>query len=768
MNKHLAQYEEKKVETDLLLNDILKFYNANGYIAEASIINDFIEMLGKEEFSIVIVGEFSVGKSTFLNALMGEKILPSYSDETTATVTFLRHTNKAGNQQKGTVYYADGSNEDINSIETDFISRYVSTRSDIPVAATVNHLDLFLDSSFLDGNITLVDTPGLNGTADGHREITEAQIMKSNVCLFMFSADRPGGKSEFEFLSQIKTKANKIIFVLNKIDQIKNTEDESYEKVAEKMLANFAKIFPDSQELPEIWCISSYQALAARSTAPVSYRGRSSSSFSPEEKKKLLEISRMEEFEDGLWNFITEGDKAKNSLMTPIFRASKMLDETLKNLELECSIYESAVDNEDAQQIIDELNGKISETEQRMEKLKARIFADVDVCKRNALEFAMTKVRLFKSRQLANLESFQTTEELIDLERSLPSIINNGVSAATFELKEKLTADISNAVAKYLPDIAESVRIMVNDYEFNICPDCQYFQTENSFELGIEQYQESVNRTNAEINTIQEALDELSAQYIQAIKVEKERAKLRNDITLLKEEKQQYENGLEKPKIKRVYTKEEKSKFSIFNFFRRKKVVETTEYIDDTESRAWKREVEDRLNEYSEKIREKTLEYNAIEYDGKSSEELNEEIHMKNSILSELNKQLEEKRSGFKNRYVKENIALYLKKKMYIEAFYTEGMNSYANEASEEIKKFSEEFSSKLNVLLRNDLERRFDLINKNIEALRHQMSLSMDEKTNKINNINLQVSTLRALYDRMEDLKASLDPETSKGKIAI
>lgn len=41
-----------------------------------------------DEFTIVLVGEFSSGKSTFLNALMGEKILPSFSNETTATVNF--------------------------------------------------------------------------------------------------------------------------------------------------------------------------------------------------------------------------------------------------------------------------------------------------------------------------------------------------------------------------------------------------------------------------------------------------------------------------------------------------------------------------------------------------------------------------------------------------------------------------------------------------------------------------------------------------------
>lgn len=765
MNKHLSQFEEKRTETKLVLRDIQKFYSENGYTAEQKIIEDFIDMLEKEEFSIVIVGEFSVGKSTFLNALMGEKILPSYSDETTATVTFLRHKNKADNQQKGCVFYADGSSEDIDSIETDVISKYVSTRSDIPVAATVNHLDLYLDSPFLDGNITLVDTPGLNGTADGHREITEAQIMKSNVCLFMFSADRPGGKSEFEFLSQIKTKANKIIFVLNKIDQIKTGENESCEKVAENMLKNYGRIFPEATDMPEFWCISAYQALVARSSENLSYRGRTS--LSAEDKRKLLSMSRMEEFEDGLWNFITEGDKARNSLITPVSRAAKMIDETLKNLELESAIYDSAVDDSEAQQIINELTSKIEETEGKMDKLKARINADTEQCVKNVLDFTLNKVRLFRGRQLASLQTYQTTEELIELEKSLPSIINNGVSAATFELKEKLISDISNAVGKYLPDVAESVRIFISEYEFNICPDCRYNQTENSFELGIEKYQDSVNQTISEINVMQAELDELSSQYIKALRFEKERERVHHDLMLLREEKQQYENGLEKPKVKRVYTTEEKTHFSLFNLFRKKKITETTEYIDDTETRAWKKEVEMRLAEYSEQIMQKTLEYNAIIYDGKPSAELNEEIHIKNSILSELHKQLDEKREGFKNRYIRENVALYLKKKMYIESFYNEGINSYSSIAAEQIEIFENMFRQKLDEILRNDLERRFDLINKNIEALRYQLSLSMDEKNEKIKNIKRQISSVKTLYYRIEELKRVLSYEENS-RIAI
>ena len=103
----------------------------------------------------------------------------------------------------------------LERVDFDTINKYVCTKSDIGVASSVEHLDLFLDSKFLEGNVTLVDSPGLNGTADGHREITEAQIEKSSASIFMFKADQPGSKTDFEFLRQLKSKVNTIIFVLN-------------------------------------------------------------------------------------------------------------------------------------------------------------------------------------------------------------------------------------------------------------------------------------------------------------------------------------------------------------------------------------------------------------------------------------------------------------------------------------------------------------------------------------------------------------------------
>lgn len=79
-----------------------------------------------------------------MNALMGEKILPSFTKETTATINFLRHKNKAENGESGTVFYNDGHQGKLRNADFATISKYVSTESaSVDVAKSVNHLDLY-------------------------------------------------------------------------------------------------------------------------------------------------------------------------------------------------------------------------------------------------------------------------------------------------------------------------------------------------------------------------------------------------------------------------------------------------------------------------------------------------------------------------------------------------------------------------------------------------------------------------------------------------
>ncbi|MGB4090742.1 MAG: dynamin family protein [Ruminococcus flavefaciens] len=77
------------------LQDAINLLQDSGFVKEADILTAQYDNLQNEEFIITIVGEFSTGKSYLLNALIGDRLLPSYSDEATAAICFLRHKEKA-------------------------------------------------------------------------------------------------------------------------------------------------------------------------------------------------------------------------------------------------------------------------------------------------------------------------------------------------------------------------------------------------------------------------------------------------------------------------------------------------------------------------------------------------------------------------------------------------------------------------------------------------------------------------------------------------
>ena len=174
-----------------LLDDIANFLETSASeLEEIKLLLDARKGLD-ELFLIVIVGEFNAGKSSVINAVLGDKFLAEGILPTTNEITVLRY-----GESKQRVQSEDG-----------FYNQ------DIPV-------DLLKQ-------VSIVDTPGTNVILKRQQRLTEEFVPRADLVLFVLSADRPMTESEVKFLSYIKKWGKKVVFVLNKCDLLETDEDRN-------------------------------------------------------------------------------------------------------------------------------------------------------------------------------------------------------------------------------------------------------------------------------------------------------------------------------------------------------------------------------------------------------------------------------------------------------------------------------------------------------------------------------------------------------------
>jgi len=182
------KYSNIILEEKLLLTSLLAEIEI---LSDEDLKNKLIAVIENLEnlFSIVFIGEFSTGKSSIINTLLGQDVLPEGITPTTDMITVMRY----GDQK-------------VESLENG--SRFLSVPEDR-----------------LKG-IFIVDTPGTNVTIEQHQKITEEYIPKADIVFFTIGAERAVTGSEAKLIEFIKEEWLKnIVFVLNKIDIAKDEQE---------------------------------------------------------------------------------------------------------------------------------------------------------------------------------------------------------------------------------------------------------------------------------------------------------------------------------------------------------------------------------------------------------------------------------------------------------------------------------------------------------------------------------------------------------------
>ena len=520
-----------------VLDRTIEIFKFDGNMDRVEVFQKLKDDFINEEYSIIVVGEFSAGKSTMLNALMRRKILTSFTRETTATVNFLRHKDVAQNGEEGRIYYVDGKEEVIETADSKTIEKYVSTEGK-EVATNIKKVDLYLESEFLKDRVSIIDSPGLNGLAEGHRKITEDQILKSHACIFLFTADRAGGsKSEFEFLANVKSKVNTVFFVLNKIDLINPAEGETVDMVVDILKQNYKKVFTDSDVIPEIWPISAGKALEARDPKGTN------STLSKEELEELEEKSLMSAFEDRLMQFLVRGEKTRGIFLDPLKRIQSVVSDARNEYRQEIELLENKKDSSEVEKQICELKEAMDEGERKIldKKNELSIFVKkVNKSALNTLRAELEKLRTKKINQIKSYENDDSVEGIISFFQKFEKDFTYKAKRVAETVLEELIADIEAEIQSGTDEYFRGIDTGVEDLSISLTleSNSQLEFTDDLFTVGLEKMDERSKSIEKEIEELEQSISEKNKEVIESrknlrklreLKAEKEKLDLDRD-----------------------------------------------------------------------------------------------------------------------------------------------------------------------------------------------------------------------------------------------
>ncbi len=185
-----------------------------------------------KQFYLPIVGQFSAGKSHFINNLLGRMILPYKTTETTSFLTTIRY----GDTEKLVVNTINGEVLDLDvSVACLFNQQNIASgvlQDEMGGAAIddIESLDIYLNSPLLADGLVLVDTPGINTLNETHEALTYDYLPAAQAFLYV-SSGSPSA-ADINFLQQISAFGLDVIFVRTRMDEIKESE-ESYASAVE-------------------------------------------------------------------------------------------------------------------------------------------------------------------------------------------------------------------------------------------------------------------------------------------------------------------------------------------------------------------------------------------------------------------------------------------------------------------------------------------------------------------------------------------------------
>ena len=247
-----SSISNKKQQIIVFLQGLLQLIDHNSESLKIR-IEKSIEKLQSLRFQVAIVGEFSSGKSSFLNALFEQEVLPTALEECTAVITRLRQAKQP--EMTITVRYKNGKTQSITEQELEQVLTFESNNS-----ASIHDVEILLPTAnIFYEDVDFIDTPGVNDPDGKGDEITLQWLPQSDAIIFLTHCEQSFKKSEMAFLQhQVSQQdAGRFIFVIHAADLIENDAD------FKALQTRFQDLLQEKYPTSKAYFVSSHQALDA-------------------------------------------------------------------------------------------------------------------------------------------------------------------------------------------------------------------------------------------------------------------------------------------------------------------------------------------------------------------------------------------------------------------------------------------------------------------------------------------------------------------------
>lgn len=178
-----------------------------------------VEKLVRNDFSLVVSGEVNRGKSTFINALIGENVLPTFDKETTSQVFKIKNSER----ESYSVIYDNG---DILPIRKEELLKYgtqMGANDPTDTDKDILYIEVCTTIKGLPNGVTIIDTPGIGSTFKEHTEIAKEFMQQADAIIYLCSSKHPLVKVDIDFVKNtilpLPTSPN-VLFVMAKADLV--------------------------------------------------------------------------------------------------------------------------------------------------------------------------------------------------------------------------------------------------------------------------------------------------------------------------------------------------------------------------------------------------------------------------------------------------------------------------------------------------------------------------------------------------------------------